>query len=290
MGARYKGFTLVELLVVVAIIALLVTILMPSLTRAKELARRVKCATNLGILGRAWRMYWTDSGGRHPPMILGNRPGSPNLDSISHFNDRICGSWGNWTGVGFLWTGKYVSDERVYACPTYETNAGAPWFWGPDESPSFPGNGGPTGGRGGPWPPDNRRGNTRTTYGLRRMKNYDDRILAGVDEWWQSDPRTDDIMLQKCGVDGIADASGFSFMADNFRCPKAAILSHVPGVNVQFLDSHVEYWEDPTRDGSVLYNNGIVLPSLDAWDDAWNWLHDDIWMIIDGYHQPPVGQ
>lgn len=54
---RRKGFTLVELLVVIAIIALLVSILMPGLARARELARRAKCMSNLNGLGKAIALY-----------------------------------------------------------------------------------------------------------------------------------------------------------------------------------------------------------------------------------------
>ena len=54
---RDSAFTLVELLVVVGIIALLVTILMPSLTRALELARRAVCASNLNSIGRGLSLY-----------------------------------------------------------------------------------------------------------------------------------------------------------------------------------------------------------------------------------------
>lgn len=54
------GFTLIELLVVIGIIAVLLSILMPSLMQAKSLARRAACATNLHSIGIAAGMYQSE--------------------------------------------------------------------------------------------------------------------------------------------------------------------------------------------------------------------------------------
>ncbi|RMF73087.1 MAG: prepilin-type N-terminal cleavage/methylation domain-containing protein, partial [Planctomycetota bacterium] len=58
-----RGFTLVELLVVVSVIAILIAILLPALKGARREARRIKCAANQRELLAAVRMYadaWRD--------------------------------------------------------------------------------------------------------------------------------------------------------------------------------------------------------------------------------------
>ncbi len=72
---RKRGaFTLIELLVVIAIIALLIAILLPSLSRAREMAKRTNCAANLKAIAQACVIYSESNQHRFPTAM---RP--PNL-------------------------------------------------------------------------------------------------------------------------------------------------------------------------------------------------------------------
>jgi prepilin-type N-terminal cleavage/methylation domain-containing protein len=74
-----KAFTLIELLVVVAIIALLISILLPSLSRARELSKRTVCVANERGLGQAYYIYAQDDPGLFPAIASTTTAASGNF-------------------------------------------------------------------------------------------------------------------------------------------------------------------------------------------------------------------
>jgi prepilin-type N-terminal cleavage/methylation domain-containing protein/prepilin-type processing-associated H-X9-DG protein len=72
MSKQKSGFTLVELLVVIGIIAILIAMLMPALNRAQGQAKQVQCESNLKQIGVALLNYANDNNGQMYPYGLGD--------------------------------------------------------------------------------------------------------------------------------------------------------------------------------------------------------------------------
>jgi prepilin-type processing-associated H-X9-DG protein len=89
---RRKPFTYLELLIVVGIVALLVSILLPSLNRDRYSSNRVKCSSNLRQIGQALLLYSVDHGGRYPDsfdelLVAMNDPGFEQVFCCPDTND-----------------------------------------------------------------------------------------------------------------------------------------------------------------------------------------------------------
>lgn len=93
-----RGFTLVELLVVIGIIALLISMLLPALNRAREAAKTVLCLSQLRQVGTASALYVNESRGYLVPCYTW--PATPDGDRIHQFLQRYLPNQGNKT----VWT------------------------------------------------------------------------------------------------------------------------------------------------------------------------------------------
>ena len=84
------AFTLIELLVVIGIIAILVGILLPMLSRVRQSAGQIMCMSILRQFLLADQMYLNDSNGFHLPAFLGNKPEASNIWTANvHFRGSL---------------------------------------------------------------------------------------------------------------------------------------------------------------------------------------------------------
>jgi prepilin-type N-terminal cleavage/methylation domain-containing protein/prepilin-type processing-associated H-X9-DG protein len=121
---RASGFTLVELLVVIGIIAVLMSILLPALNRAKEAAKSVTCASNLKQLGAALAMYVNDNADYTPRFRYdsqANAPG-PYYEWSKAIENYVAAklSMVNHQNAGLIEEQKLT----VYFCPSARANRG----------------------------------------------------------------------------------------------------------------------------------------------------------------------
>ncbi len=79
VSRKRSGFTLIELMIVIAIIAILAAILVPNFVRARAQGHLTACKSNLKNIGTALEMYSTDHSGRYPKdlstLTTGNNGG-----------------------------------------------------------------------------------------------------------------------------------------------------------------------------------------------------------------------
>jgi prepilin-type N-terminal cleavage/methylation domain-containing protein len=114
---RHSGFTMLELGVVIAIIAILAAILMPVYSQMREKARSVSCRSNLMQLGLSLHLYAQDHAGRFPPRDDQWGTVAPYLKNVQIYrcptdnqpSTQIIG--GQPVEVSYLYEGGYTNDD-----------------------------------------------------------------------------------------------------------------------------------------------------------------------------------
>jgi prepilin-type N-terminal cleavage/methylation domain-containing protein len=112
---RPAGFTLVELLVVIGIIALLVSILLPALGSARRSANTVKCMANLKQIGLAFEFYMRDYKGKMPATVHEQNAQSVPINEERRWYDLIA---------------KYVSSAKINTSADIVQIRGSSVLWG----------------------------------------------------------------------------------------------------------------------------------------------------------------
>jgi prepilin-type processing-associated H-X9-DG protein len=129
-GARARGFSLFDLLVSMAVLALLVAILLPAIMGAKERANVIRCANNLRQLGLAQQMFAFEHDGKLPTTVFSAEDETYEFSPEDTVYLRVDSShrkflYGRsdrqrWDGLGKLFEREYVSEPSLYYCPSYD--------------------------------------------------------------------------------------------------------------------------------------------------------------------------
>ena len=213
---RPRAFTLVELLIVIGIIALLVAILLPALSAAREQAKTVQCASNLRQVHMALTMYSYDNNGLIPPVAATIAKPPPLTGNVNPYWTNFLSpvlQINNWVSVK-----NYLGSAAMLTCPTQQPGLAAPQLlrgsYGLNSRMYTPRQLGPTTYDRPRWFSYDTQNNTY--FGLQKTRNPSEIYLLG-DTYWanvatssgqpaltyaNADPRHRQNKVNVCFIDG----------------------------------------------------------------------------------------
>ena len=258
LGGIRVGFTLVELLVVIGIIALLISLLLPAINSAREAASRIKCAANLRNWGQAAHNFAIEHRGRFPMSFSNLALNGKFPRAMTRTEDGSNGDLDWWITYGTSWQEwkRYGMPSESLVCPSAER--------GHNFAEDTDGNWGPTfhhdymyvGGLdvGNVYDGLARWGSVKPAVS-QRDRNGAERILAADLVWWGS---------QSVTGSHYGDAYLINHRrSDDYKRPTFQ--------NVLYGDGHVEghgvgYWPDALSATNWSLNHWMF-----PWQNFWYW-------------------
>lgn len=284
---RRAGFTLVELLVVIGIIALLISILLPTLTKAREAANRAACLSNLRQIDQMLVIYAVANQDQVPLGCLGTTSTGSAVEQNNYFlstNSSV--SVGDWdpTTPGVQLSVRFIGLGLLYQAGLLKTTSGKIFFcpsftWDATHSFNTPTN---------PWPPTIAPG-THCTYSCRASTNDTNPTSSSVHATDEIGfPREDTFFGGELCTGG--KGTGISRMFRLSKLKNHAIISdinssttrvpigHANGMNVLFANGGAHWVPLDTI-------NKQLIAEMGGFSNAQDYLQDQIWNNLDAEKQ-----
>lgn len=127
VGRRSSAFTIVDVLVSIAVMMVLISLMMPALTKATETAHRLVCSSNVRQIGMGILMYADANDDFLPPTTFydpaRNRAEQMlilRLSAVSSAPRDYSHETGGWDGLGLLYHGGYLDHASCFYCPSHD--------------------------------------------------------------------------------------------------------------------------------------------------------------------------
>lgn len=118
--AARGGFSLLDMLVTISVIAVLLSLLMPGLQGVREATRKVVCSSNVRQLGLSAALYADQNRGQIPPSIFripATQDEAPRFQNMMTL--RLGTRPGVWDGLGILYSTDFANTPGVFYCPSH---------------------------------------------------------------------------------------------------------------------------------------------------------------------------